>query len=1622
MDLADFRSFMQERLIEIDPNADISDGGTLDTDLIQPILDFIGPSPFDSKAFEFVLERMRLFNPDDLVDEGDALTDLAVKPYSFILDPIIEELTRLKNSLTFRRPETMSRESAQNLGANLFIEMEDGTFTTGTVRLYFTTAISESVSGANVVSTVNGEPFIPAFPQSISQNEMFFNRQGSFFYWDIIVRSISPGAVDVGPGEAISIDGLDSAVRVTNQESFDIGANRETVEEFATRAREALTERSLVTSRGASARIRDLFATTRAIEVSGYNDIEMGRDAIDYRTSGDRARVVSINPISFPLNLSAGSNDKIMVETDNIPSSGGSGPFLFSIAGGYADIVELTVGINLAWKAAGGVGVIASSWGTDKLILSSGTAAPSLTFSHKDSFIRLYTPPSAQAWSSIGYQASQLDTVVRGTAGLIFSSMPGGILRPNTAFGTFVPEDELKYHVGGATDIYIQPPQSDSAEATHPDLEDTKFAFMGTVLTDNPVLAISDRVKDESSTIPSARPGRPDFSAPLNISELDLQYTAGKVSESDFLNGVQVEPGDVLVIRDASAGGTFVVAATKAQDPTLAGEELRLNSVSTGKSTNLTYHLSATTRVNLSDPTRRVKVSSIHGTQLQCYGASDQVYWLSPGLSGIDTNNFGRYGVEVGDYLIIHKKVNGEVSENAGTYPITKVVGNQLSLGIQLLATERVSFAVVQKEGDALDLPLVRVKSVDLLDSLGASTGVTVPYALPVLIQSQGFSGSRVLMEASNGILNATNKSELGLPTNYRSFLDMGIKPGHVAKLSHDSAFGTDSKVFAKVLTVTDFLITFTEELPHQTSFTDVTFSIGPPACGKARLYFQEPASFEVEHSLLLTDQLRDESGGNLSTSGQSLELAVRENDGTFQRFFAPRSKGPLGGRRLYPALEEGEDPEVDNVDTGGIPSFAQDMTFVYTDDTNATEAKVDFSDFVSRQYGLFPSSGSRVGDVLIVFPERLLGQGLITSYSNALGVEQDVLQRRARSVAIVDSNSSNSLSLPLDFFEPSMPFSKGLTDTGLTSASVEGAWGQLEESIVTIHAPIDGALSPNAGSYRISSVPDESPLFNNRIILKRSGDSTSFGLEVTDPLIDACGRASYDQLTITMAAGAGDYIVGETVTNGVASAIVSHWDSGLLQLWVYGLNVPRSLVPTSGSWVGASSGTSRATSLVNDSFFIKPQDGTSSIRFSVMLATGIDIPAPGYIDAANPGPWVVGNFLYLYGLISNDGTTSLTVTKNHAQGAVNNMGAWKIISVSAAGDDILLENVKNPAKTFNNAGAVGDPIMMGWVVSSGPRPMEQFGVYEVFPQVFPLKSIYYEDSGVLQEGRLGLHDPDSEWVSITQGRTLSGDRCPYQISRPGRTRISSTEMTNNEQDNLFYFDLEVESLGPGTSQNLSAEDEVVITNSPDPIRGAYRAEDKSYVGEGYVLEVSDPNLSYSLYEEVTLAMNPRIIQPGDDDLEPNKMILSSRSVGVNYDRSDLVANIDALLSSDSERVTAASIMARHFTPAFVRMSIDYTGTATTAELLEGVEDLVNGRAGSDRLEVSDVEAIMHKAGVDFIDQDFAIVAIFHDTDRKIVAQRDRNFIGGDEDRTANLRTTNRVSHFISDKIDFNKL
>lgn len=1613
MDKTALKAFLQDRLIAYDPTLDVDDGSAVDIEVIQPLLTALGPSPLDYGTYEYVRERISHFFGGEVIDEADALADTSIKPLAHLIDPLIMEIERIKTQQSVRDPRLLTEESAQALGANFYVSMEQGTHTTGTVRLYYRTPRSDAINTSTTMTSIRGDVFVPTGRQTITQAEMLGQRSNGYYYWDISVRSLKPGRISVGVNEIADIQGVDAAVRVTNLRAFRTGQPKESVATFVDRVLTALTERSLVTGRGATARLRELFSTIRAVEVSGFGDIEMGRDAISYKLSGARAQVYSSQNISFPLYLAAGINDLIWVDADN-GAGGWTGVKALQIPGTYNNLLSLVYAINVAWMAAGGQGLIASGWGSNRLLLHSWSDIPNGNYTYEESGIQLHTPPVRSAWASLGFSATQLDILTQGSGGLLLSSMPGGILRPNTAYGTYAPDREKTFHIGGATDIYIQPAAYDEQALLLVDTEDARPAWLGTMLSTHPTVASSDRVRDAASNAANARGKRPDFTQVLNQTGLDLPGEDTSIFDRQMMFGRKVEPGDILSIYSGDAADTYVVAATPNTDTALSASDLRLNrTISAAPETGLTYRLSKAFSMPLHSPTRRVKISQLHGYNLYCTGASTEVSWLPSSQTPLDTTAFSRYGVRAGDVLKIWRKTNGKTSLNYGEYTVISVSGLTAKLDVAMQATELVCFTVSEPIRDEIQLPFTRIKRVDILDDAGTRTGKTVPPALPVLVQSRGIQGALIKMSGKDGALLGSDPFGMTIPTTGRKFTTYGLVVGDAVSLYHPTAFGEKTKINRRVAQITNHEIKFDLglDIPVGLSVTDVKYVIGRPSEGTARMYFQEPISFELQRDWNIWTPPGAPSSLFTSTDVATFSSVPTTVEDDETRFIV-KDIGVHGGMRVYPAADIGEVAEQRAMSVDLYPTFAQDMTPRWSTIFGNQYPRVSFSEFVSRQHQLKPHNivSQVMGDVFMISSERHLGIGSISSFTSAAAAEMDWYHRQLFSIGRISPETAQEFEVVPDAFNNAFSFAaRGLTDSSSTTNNVEGVYGQLEGCLFSIHStPEDEDVrTRNTGTSRVLSAIESATGRSRRVRLTNPEIEQRSGLQPHAPLAEKCGRATWDQVIITVGAGAGDYVVGEQVTNGSVTLRVGYWDSAGSKIYAWGKT--DETMPASGNWVGGQSATTRAHVSYATSIYAKPTHGDKVLTFSGGVA------APGWFSDSERGAWVPDNVVYLYGLYNS------TPTADHYVAARVAMGEWRIVSINSTGTQVTLENVLDSSKVFDNQG-LGNVVEVGWVIGTAEHVADRFSVYDVTPTPFSLNAVIYEEGGVIKEGEVELWDPGLSLQDYSTGRLFCGYRCPYQIVRPGRYRISATEMERNQEDGLYYADLPVESLGPETSHNLPFELDMRFISSPCPVRGAWVAEDDSYLFEGYVLEVRDPAMSFSRNEQIMLVSSPRVLPFGSEDISPNKTVLDSVSLSVLYDFAGIVGEIDAVVQSDTERVTAASLMARCFTPIYLRTAISYAGDADSSDLQTDVEEHVDDLTGSDRVEVSDLEGLLHRRGVDFIDQNFALVGMLHDQKRNWYAYRSRNYIGGDEESLSRRWASHRTSHFVVDQIVFTKI
>ena len=685
MAVSDLEAFIRERLSIYDASLDASEGSPLDTTVIQPILRRLGTDPFTVDFLQFAQDRLQQEFPDLATKEGDAITDLLLKPSLLLLDPLVRESVRLKNAQSFRDPSTLTTDEADALGANLFAQRATGDVSRGQGRIYFAAPQSISISPANFFTSSGGLHFFPENVQAIRTDEMLFNTEGSLFYFDVNVVAEAPGdAYNIDPDQLTSVANITAAVRVTNKRRFRFGVPAETAEDFIGRANTELSEKSLVTQRGVVAKITSAFSEVTQVAVVGFGDTEMQRDVI---TGG------GLGPI-------LGSGMKLLTVAD-----GTSAVSTRRIQIDPSESVDFTALIGLTGAVAG----------YTLTIIGGFTGTPTIRDVAVQAVVNATTLDLAD--QVLAYGKTNLPWVLRKQE-LTLSGIPGGILFPDSATGETVSVPSNQIHVGGATDIFIRATDFDQASLV-----------LEAVVDDSPLLSGTQLLTPGSGIVQLT-----DYVYGTDYSLNDGTYQALQLAA---LKGYSLQ-----ILEGPASGSYRVVTASH-----VLGQpaQLLVDPFPDDPGGTFRWKLLDVLDINLVEP----KETKIAGTDLVCVQNVDSVSTAA----GLD---FQDYGVGANDILRL------ENGPNAGDY-IVKQVLTPLYQRIQLdrpmlSSASNVTYSIFRSNTEGgVQLPLVRITSVELLDPSGQSTGAKVPYAKPVDVRSRNFAN------VAHGVKEDLTDGRLGL-------------------------------------------------------------------------------------------------------------------------------------------------------------------------------------------------------------------------------------------------------------------------------------------------------------------------------------------------------------------------------------------------------------------------------------------------------------------------------------------------------------------------------------------------------------------------------------------------------------------------------------------------------------------------------------------------------------------------------------------------------------------------------------------------------------------------------------------------------------------------------------------
>lgn len=734
MPTEELKDFIEERLAAFDPDIDLSEGSPAQMQVVDPLVTRFTPDPFEMDVDKFIEARLLQEFPDVNFREGSGIRDLLVKANQLLLDPLSREVNLIKQGQSLANPELLAASEADALVANLFVSRSTGGLATGTVRLYFNAPVALNISVGNVCYTAGGLRFLPTTLQSISAEAMVFNQSGSLYYFDIQVTAEESGTdYNVGAREIVGITNLNTAVRVENPNKFEGGLDEESTDELVEKAETSITERSLVVARGVSARLRSQFESLVHLQVVGHSDPEMGRDVI---TGGDMGPVLLAGSDGYTED--DGNGDTTTPYFKVRYGAAAQDPFqsFFGAAGTLEDSYYLTIS-QASWGTdaeipvadldhiiindTGFTGFEAEDVGKmivliDASASNAGTAIITGVSSATEVQIdRAGVVESGMSWMLVRPPVDVLIESVVGPRelrlseefpvdrqGLIWSvrkkeitisDIPGGIVFSDDAAAISIRSDEV--HIGGASDFYVRGTSVEEKELVLLSISDET-----PLLTDDDLVGVA--AYDEWAYAPGK-----DWAA----------------------LGVRV--GYSLVIESGNNAGTRTIVRVGKGPTGGAGadsEYLQFDVPLTSDDPSMRYRIVDDIDINLREP-RTVRGT---GTDLQTVQLSQQVTTSS-------ATDFLALGAEVDDTL---KIVEGP---DAGTYTVVDITGTgnkNLSIDAGMTATANNVRWELYRAYDGLDFPLVRIRSVDILDSSQQPTGDTVPYAVPVDARSSAFSNA----------------------------------------------------------------------------------------------------------------------------------------------------------------------------------------------------------------------------------------------------------------------------------------------------------------------------------------------------------------------------------------------------------------------------------------------------------------------------------------------------------------------------------------------------------------------------------------------------------------------------------------------------------------------------------------------------------------------------------------------------------------------------------------------------------------------------------------------------------------------------------------------------------------
>ena len=96
MSESDLKTLIEEALLDMDPELDITAGSPAQTKVVDRVLAYVGEDPFDTDMETFIKARLKQEFDQLGQENATAIADLLIKPYRLLIEPVVREINVMK--------------------------------------------------------------------------------------------------------------------------------------------------------------------------------------------------------------------------------------------------------------------------------------------------------------------------------------------------------------------------------------------------------------------------------------------------------------------------------------------------------------------------------------------------------------------------------------------------------------------------------------------------------------------------------------------------------------------------------------------------------------------------------------------------------------------------------------------------------------------------------------------------------------------------------------------------------------------------------------------------------------------------------------------------------------------------------------------------------------------------------------------------------------------------------------------------------------------------------------------------------------------------------------------------------------------------------------------------------------------------------------------------------------------------------------------------------------------------------------------------------------------------------------------------------------------------------------